>query len=679
MIKCSKCGAELSDDTRFCSYCGNKIEATTPPPIVEDDENPDAAQSEPANASTPKSDAPKSLADKIKDKASDKWRKLNTYSKVTTVAIAVFVLLCLVAFLFGKTAAGIIAVLQIVLTVAALLMKKQIIKVPKSWIHFVALALAVVLLVPYVSLFKLDYGDAEKFAWSDILLADVVPEPESRFGEIIGNSSEYLSLYVYRTSAADYGEYVDACKEKGFTVEADQSEQSYYAYNADGYKLSLYYDESNRKMHIGVDAAEQYGTLVWPNSIIASMLPVPASTTGEITQDDEKGFQAYVSNTPIDEFKNYVAACADRGFNIDAYESDESYSAENSEGYKLSVSYQGNSVISISVDEPEYEVSIEIECVENWAFSKYDVDVYIDDSFEGTIDHGTTETFAVTMSKGTYEIRFVNAEDDEVTGTVVIDIHQDESLRYKISCTSTKIDVETIVGTIAEYGEDEAPMPQSASSYKFGNYEDVQKELTDAGFTNISFEILYDIVLGWTNEGEIENISVDGKTDFDQGDIFKKDAPIVITYHMKEEDDPKKPVESETPDVEEDSPVFYSTNTYEVAKEGNSGVFSYRDRGNSYDIYWIIDFDEGYVYYFTDGNGDSTCDRLKIDSGTLNDKVIITYHDGGDEWSYSLHFKYVDHPETLIMVDQNGFDYKYSTTDLDDALSLRATKTIKDY
>lgn len=646
---------------------------------MEDDETPDASQSEPANASTPRSDAPKSLADKIKDKASDKWRKLNTYSKVTTVAIAVFVLLCLVAFLFGKTAAGIIAVLQIVLTVAALLMKKQIIKVPKSWIHFVALALAVVLLVPYVSLFKLDYGDAEKFAWSDILLADVVPEPESRFGEIIGNSSEYLSLYVYRTSAADYGEYVDACKEKGFTVEADQSEQSYYAYNADGYKLSLYYDESNSKMHIGVDAAEQYGTLVWPDSIIASMLPVPASTTGEITQDDDKGFQAYVSNTPIDEFKNYVAACADRGFNIDAYESDESYSAENSEGYKLSVSYQGNSVISISVDEPEYEVSIEIECVENWAFSKYDVDVYIDDSFEGTIDHGTTETFAVTMSKGTYEIRFVNAEDDEVTGTVVIDIHQDESLRYKISCTSTKIDVETIVGTIAEYGEDEAPMPQSASSYKFDNYEDVQKELTDAGFTNISFEILYDIVLGWTDEGEIENISVDGKTDFDQGDIFKKDAPIVITYHMKEEDDPNKPVESETPNVEEDSPVFYSTNTYEAAKEGNSGVFSYRDRGNSYDIYWIIDFDEGYVYYFTDGNGDSTCDRLKIDSGTLNDKVIITYHDGGDEWSYSLHFKYVDHPETLIMVDQNGFDYKYSTTDLDDALSLRATKTIKDY
>lgn len=120
-------------------------------------------------------------------------------------------------------------------------------------------------------------------------------------------------------------------------------------------------------------------------------------------------------------------------------------------------------------------------------------------------------------------------------------------------------------------------------------------------------------------------------------------------------------------------------NDYETAKQGNSGVFSYKSTGGSYDIYWIIDFDEGYVYWFTDGNGDSTCDRLKIDSGTLNDKVIITYHDGSDEWSYSLHFKYVDHPETLIMVDNDGFDYKYATTDLNNAISIRDTKTINDY
>lgn len=548
MMKCPKCGAELSDDTNFCSYCGTKIEAVTPPPIVEENQASNDFGNGPVFASKSETDVRESLTDKIKGMMSEKWHKLSTYGKITTIAIIAFVLLCLVAFLFGKTAAGIIAVLQIILTVVALLLKKQVIKTPKTWIHFIALALAVVLLVPYVSLFVASQDDTERFTWSDIQLADIIPEPESHFGEVIGNSDESLFLYVHRTSAADYSEYVDACKDKGFIVDADQSELSYQAYNADGYSLSLFYDEGESIMDISVDAAKQYGTLVWPDSQIANMLPVPTSTTGEITQDDVKGFQAYVSNTPLDDFKNYVAACADKGFDIDANNLEKSYSAKNDDGYKLNVSYQGNNVISISVEEPEYEVAVEIECVENWIFSTYDVDVYIDDSFEGTIAHGATETYTVTLTKGTYEIKFVCSNDEEVTGAVTIDIHQDESLKYRISCTSTQIDVETIVGTIPEYGKDEAPMPRSASDYRYENYADVQQELADAGFTNISFEILYDIELGWTEEGEVDSVSVDGNTDFEKSEIFKKDVPIVITYHMKEEDDPNKSAESEIPD-----------------------------------------------------------------------------------------------------------------------------------
>ena len=157
-------------------------------------------------------------------------------------------------------------------------------------------------------------------------------------------------------------------------------------------------------MSISVDSAEEYGALVWPDSEIASMLPVPKSTTGEITQDDEKGFAAYVSDTPIEEYNAYVAACADKGFTVEASESEKSYSAKNSDGYQLSVSYQGNGVMSISVDEPEYAVSLEIECVENLLFSKYDVDVYVDDSMQGTISHGTTEIYNLNLTKGVYKM-----------------------------------------------------------------------------------------------------------------------------------------------------------------------------------------------------------------------------------------------------------------------------------
>ena len=69
--------------------------------------------------------------------------------------------------------------------------------------------------------------------------------------------------------------------------------------------------------------------------------------------------------------------------------------------------------------------------------------------------------------------------------------------------------------------------------------------MENAGFTNITTEILYDIVWGWTVEGEVKSVSIDGRTDYVKGEVFNQDAVIVITYHMKEEDDPNKPIETE--------------------------------------------------------------------------------------------------------------------------------------
>ena len=136
-----------------------------------------------------------------------------------------------------------------------------------------------------------------------------------------------------------------------------------------------------------------------------------------------------------------------------------------------------------------------------------------------------------------------------------------------------------------------------------------------------------------------------------------------------------KPTATPTPN----NSLSYSTNDRETAKKGNTGVFSYRSRGGTYYIYYIIDFDEGYVYRFIDGNGDATCDRLKIESGDLNSVLIVTYHDGGDTWSNGLHFKWKNMPDQLVMQDNDGFEYEFVTTNLDDALALRNKKTIIDY
>ena len=139
-----------------------------------------------------------------------------------------------------------------------------------------------------------------------------------------------------------------------------------------------------------------------------------------------------------------------------------------------------------------------------------------------------------------------------------------------------------------------------------------------------------------------------------------------------------KPITT-TPSTTSEPAVFYSTNTRKTVGNGNSGVYAYKDDGKFYDVYYIIDFDEGYVYYFLEGDGNEFCDKLKIESGNLNSVLIITYHDGSSEWSYGLHFKYKNQPSQLIVQDEDGFELDYSPTDLDTALAYKRNKTITNY
>lgn len=219
-----------------------------------------------------------------------------------------------------------------------------------------------------------------------------------------------------------------------------------------------------------------------------------------------------------------------------------------------------------------------------------------------------------------------------------------------------------------ENEETEITLTMSEEDFKGMNYKDAEKKFREMGFTKFKYK-----TVDTEKESSADTICyieitefIFGDSDFVKGDKFDVDS--TVTFYSYKYEEPEKP-----------SPVFYSTNDYETAKKGNTGVFSYKNKSGSYDIYWIIDFDAGYVYFFTDGNGENTCDKVKIAAGDLNDRITATWHDGGDQWSWYLHFKYKNHPETLVVNDHNGFTTEFTTTDLDDALSVRNTKTIKNY
>ena len=70
-------------------------------------------------------------------------------------------------------------------------------------------------------------------------------------------------------------------------------------------------------------------------------------------------------------------------------------------------------------------------------------------------------------------------------------------------------------------------------------------ELKKMGFTNIQTEPLYDIIWGITDDGELDSVYISGKTNFKRGEIFAKDAKILVKYHTLSENDPQKNVQKE--------------------------------------------------------------------------------------------------------------------------------------
>lgn len=85
--------------------------------------------------------------------------------------------------------------------------------------------------------------------------------------------------------------------------------------------------------------------------------------------------------------------------------------------------------------------------------------------------------------------------------------------------------------------KNEIAIPMSSSEYEGDNYQQVLNELKNAGFTNVQTAENPDLVVGWiTKDGEVERVSINGDYDFEEGDIFPKDAKVLISYHTFKND-----------------------------------------------------------------------------------------------------------------------------------------------
>lgn len=129
-------------------------------------------------------------------------------------------------------------------------------------------------------------NDAAEFVWSDMVLSEMLPEPESNYGDLSINSDDYLSIDVLKTSKDEYRAYIKACRNGGFTVDVEEYGTTFTAKNEQGYELTLYYFESDEEMSIDLTAPSE-------NS---------EQEQNASTNDEEKTEDTATSSTLIDKF-----------------------------------------------------------------------------------------------------------------------------------------------------------------------------------------------------------------------------------------------------------------------------------------------------------------------------------------------------------------------------------------
>ena len=108
------------------------------------------------------------------------------------------------------------------------------------------------------------------------------------------------------------------------------------------------------KDFVGVD---DFKTIEWPDTKLANMLPKPESDFGRIDSESSNHLSVYIGKTSEKEYNEYVKNCMDSGFDVDYHKRDGRFSANNSEGYRLSVDLDDeiDDVMCIVLSAPEDE------------------------------------------------------------------------------------------------------------------------------------------------------------------------------------------------------------------------------------------------------------------------------------------------------------------------------------
>ena len=238
------------------------------------------------------------------------------------------------------------------------------------------------------------------------------------------------------------------------------------------------------------------------------------------------------TNISMEEIKPHELAFVEKEHNV------ANISIAGKEVFDKGQEFPTNAEIKIryySAQPKKNAVELVINFPGNWIFNTYDVTFKLDDVDLGYLEHGKNADIKLNLDAGDHVLTAISKENVAVKGSVPISVTEDACITVTISCNTDEIDIsQTEYESRRELDENEIRVLKSSEAYKGSDYQEVVAELERTGFANVTTECIRDITGGWgsAKENSVKAVMIDGREDFGRSEIFQKDAPIVVIYHI---------------------------------------------------------------------------------------------------------------------------------------------------
>ena len=190
--------------------------------------------------------------------------------------------------------------------------------------------------------------------WPTGGIGALLPAPDTEKIEIY-DFGNVFSATISSDDAIEtlFSEYVAKCESAGFTVDTGKTDDSYEAYNQEGYHLSMYLFSALKQLSLNLEAPSEEPSEAaddvnltledisydWSQGTLAEEVPLPEAEKTEMLYDGNDRFRVNIYGD-LAAFQKYVERCKKRGYTYEPNDGSITYySAFRKDGARVEISF----------------------------------------------------------------------------------------------------------------------------------------------------------------------------------------------------------------------------------------------------------------------------------------------------------------------------------------------------